>query len=365
MAFPVPCWGWTPNGRPRLETPASIPTASPTRSRPSTPCTTWGCRLRCGAAPFYNPDARSYRAVIDQDFAIKRAGGGPYIGHWWEGDAIFLDVTNPDALRWHLDRYHTLVETLGIDGFKFDAGEGMFYDIPDTVRHDPGPPNHVNQIYIEGIAARYPWSDIRSGWNNQAQPMLFRQWDKASTWGFDNGLASCITQAMTLNLLGYPYSFADMIGGNNYDYGGQRVTAELLIRWTQAVAAMPIIQFSLAPWDYGEDCARICARYARLHGELAPRNRALAAQQVPIVRPLWWLAPTDTAALTCDDEYLIGDNLLVAPVIEEGARTRDIYLPPGEWRSYWDHAERHTGGAWLHDYPAPLDVLPLFERIAP
>jgi alpha-glucosidase (family GH31 glycosyl hydrolase) len=212
-------------------------------------------------------------------------------------------------------------------------------------------------------AARYfPWSDTRSGWRNQAAPMLFRQWDKSSAWGFDNGLASCITQALTLNLLGYSFSFPDMVGGNLY--GSQIVTAELMIRWAQAVAPMPLIQFSLAPWDYGEECARLCARYSRLHEELAARNIALARQRAPIVRPVWWIAPQDEAALTCDDAYLIGDDLLVAPVITEGARQRDIYLPPGQWRSYWHHGEVHQGGAWLHAYPAPLDTLPLFERVA-
>jgi alpha-glucosidase (family GH31 glycosyl hydrolase) len=188
--------------------------------------------------------------------------------------------------------------------------------------------------------------------------MLFRQWDKSSGWGFDNGLASVITGAITLNLLGYPHSFPDMIGGNKY--GDQQVTAELLIRWTQAVAPMPIIQFSLAPWEYGEECAKLCARYARLHDELAPRCHEIYGE--PIVRPLWWAAPQDEIAQICDDQYLVGDNLLVAPIIKEGSVSRDIYFPSGPWRSYWNHAEVHSGG-WVKNYPAPLDTLPLFERI--
>ena len=69
---------------------------------------------------------------------------------------------------------------------------------------------------LQHVAARYPGSDTRSAWWNQGAPMIFRQWDKTTVWGYDNGLASCITQGLTLNMLGYPYHFPDMIGGNAY-----------------------------------------------------------------------------------------------------------------------------------------------------
>lgn len=311
------------------------------------------------AIPFFHPQTEHYQTALERGYTLKRRDNSPYIRDWWEGQAALLDVTSRKAMRWHLDNLQALAEAVGVDGFKFDAGEAMFYAMRDVqlAAH----PNQANRLYIEQIAKRFAWSDVRSGWRNQAQPMLFRQWDKSTGWGFDNGLASCITGAITLNLLGYRFSFPDMIGGNLY--GSQAITAELLIRWTQAVAPMPIIQFSLAPWDYGEECANLCARYARFHSELSARTRQIASEPTPIVRPLWWIAPTDEAALVCNDSYLIGDDLLVAPIIEEGARARDIYLPNGRWRSYWNGEEIHEGGVWLRDYPAPLDVLPLFERV--
>lgn len=322
----------------------------------------YGIHVTLWCIPFYTTTSEHFHTAIEKGYAIKQADGIPFITAWWdEGDIVLLDVTNPDAATWHLDNLQQLADETGVDGFKFDAGEGWFYSNPDLVFHEKMPPNGVNQCYIEQAAKRFAWSDVRSGWRSQHQPMLFRQWDKSTLWGHDNGLASVIPQAMTLNLLGYPYSFPDMIGGNKYgELQEQTLNAELLIRWTQAVAPMPIIQFSLAPWEQGEECAAICARYARLHGELAPRNMQVKG---PIVRPLWWVAPYDEAALVCDDQYLIGDDLLVAPVLKQGAVSRHIYLPEGQWRSYWDKNETHQGGQWLEDYPAPLDVLPLFERV--
>lgn len=320
-----------------------------------------GLHVTLWCVPFFMESSAHFKPALELEYVIQNPDGSPYIGTWWEGKAAFLDVTNPTAMQWHLDNLNTLATIVNLDGFKFDAGEAMFYDIPNTTRHHQGAANYATRHYIENAAKRFAWSDSRSGWFTQAQPMLFRQWDKSTRWGFDNGLASVITQAITLNLLGYPYSFADMIGGNQY--GEDVPTAELLIRWAQAVAPMPIIQFSIAPWEHGEECAQICARYAQLHHDLAGLNKSLASKQVPIIRPLWWIAPHDEAALVCDDQYLIGDELLVAPVIQDGARQRDIYLPAGTWASYWNQAEKHQGGQWLRNYPTPLDVLPLFVKV--
>lgn len=322
-----------------------------------------GIKVTLWCMPFVREDSEHFEAAKARGYLIKEAGSdNPHIGVWWEGLAGLLDVTNPDVLAWHLDNLQRLAAQYGIDGFKFDAGEGMFYNLPGTRRHDARPLNRsATHTYVQHVSARYPGSDTRSAWWNQGAPMIFRQWDKTTVWGYDNGLASCITQGLTLNMLGYPYHFPDMIGGN--EYYEEPIDAELMIRWTQAVAPMPIIQFSIAPWRFGDECAAECARFARLHGELAPRHVANAAAGGPLLRPLWWLENSE-AAFTCADEYLVGDDLLVAPVIEKGAVSRDVYLPAGTWRSYWDASEVHAGGGWLRDYPAPLDVLPLFERVA-
>lgn len=322
-----------------------------------------GIKLTLWTAPYIEEASENFKPGAEGGYFITDAQGQPFIGPWWGGQAAFVDPSRAESMGWYMGNFRRdAVDRYGLHGLKIDGGEAMFYAQEGMAIPGGQAINRLNQLYVRHAARHFPWSDTRSGWRNQAEPMLFRQWDKASQWGFDNGLASCLAQAMMLNLLGYPYSFPDMIGGNLY--GEQIMTAELMSRWTQAVAPMPIIQFSVAPWDYGEECTALCARYARLHEELAGRNSALARQRVPIVRPLWWLAPEDEAALSCADEYLIGDDLLVAPVIQEGARSRAIYLPPGTWRSYWDHAEVHQGASWLGDYPAPLDVLPLFERVA-
>jgi alpha-glucosidase (family GH31 glycosyl hydrolase) len=164
-------------------------------------------------------------------------------------------------------------------------------------------------------------------------------------------------------MIGYPFILPDMIGGNTYE---NQPDAELMIRWTQLNALLPAMQFSLAPWKFGEECAAICRQYADLHTQFAPQIIALAKEATqtgaPIIRPIWWLGADDEQALVCDDEFLLGDDVLVAPVLQPAARTRDIYLPKGTWRDYWNN-EIFEGGRVISAYPAPLEKLPIFLKM--
>ncbi|HEY0604995.1 MAG TPA: hypothetical protein VGD58_18905, partial [Herpetosiphonaceae bacterium] len=164
--------------------------------------------------------------------------------------------------------------------------------------------------------------------------------------------------------IGYPFVLPDMIGGNAY--GGELPDRELMIRWTQVTALLPAMQFSIPPWLYDADTDAICRRYAVLHNEIAPYIQLLVAQTMrdgtPIVQPLFWHSPSDETALLVDDQFLLGDLLLVAPILAPGRTERNIYLPAGRWRDRWN-GSTFDGPLWLNDYAAPLDTLPLFERL--
>jgi alpha-glucosidase (family GH31 glycosyl hydrolase) len=126
---------------------------------------------------------------------------------------------------------------------------------------------------------------------------------------------------------------------------------------------MQIMQFSIPPWEFGEECNRICRRYAQLHLELTPMLHKAANKSIetgaPVIRPVSWLAPQDERALLCDDQFLVGNGILVAPVVEKGMRKRNVFLPPGNWTDYWTN-QRYQGSTVLEDYPASLDILPIF-----
>ncbi|MCX9155413.1 glycoside hydrolase family 31 protein [Niveibacterium sp. 24ML] len=292
---------------------------------------------------------------------VRHPDGTPYRVRWWQGEAALLDLTNPAARDWWADKLRSLQHATGIAGYKFDAGEANFLPA-DAVTHTPIERSEYSRLWAEFAAEHFPYGEARCGWRGQRNAILYRQWDKFSTWGEDNGLASVVTQALALGLVGYPFVLPDMVGGNAY---GNTVSPELMIRWTQACAPMLAIQFSIPPWELGAEVDAICRRYTELHVALAPRRIAAARQATvdgtPPIRPMIWAAPERAEAAGIADQYLLGEDLLVAPVLAEGLRARDIWLPPGQWRDYWGGAV-YPGG-WLTAWPAALDVLPLFVRV--
>lgn len=319
-----------------------------------------GFELTLWNVPFFNKASANFsRAIADNVVLTNIKDNSPYLGKWWEGEALFLDLTNPEAVEWHFRNLSSLAEKYGIDGFKFDAGEAGFYTDPSLIGHRTVLPQSAGSNYIKQIASTYPWSDTRTAWRTQKERVLLRQWDKSTKWGPDNGLLSCITQSIALNLLGYRFNFPDMIGGN--EYGEEKADAELMIRWTQAVCTFPVIQYSIPPWRFGEECSEICLRYMHLHKTLAPLHLKQANTNEPLVAPLWWIAPDDEDAYLIEDQFIVCGNLLVAPVVEKGARERNIYLPAGMWRNYWQKNQLLKGPVILEGYSANLDQLPLFE----
>jgi alpha-glucosidase (family GH31 glycosyl hydrolase) len=306
--------------------------------------------------------SQAFAEGAKNDWLVKNQQGEPYLAAWWQGNGGLLDVTNPLAVEWFFRRLKQLQARTGCDGFKFDAGEACFLP-QDAVTHQKIHPNQYTQMYVDAVAKHYGLTEVRSGWKNQTAPIFFRQWDKTTSWGLDNGLHSLLTGALAMSLAGYPFILPDMVGGNEYE---EKADAEMMIRWTQLNALLPAMQFSLAPWDYGNESLEICRRYANLHFEFSEKIIQVAKESAqngqPTIRPIFWLDANDENALTCDDEFLLGDDILVAPVVTQNTRARNIYLPKGIWKEYWT-GEVYAGSRWLMDYPVQLEALPIFERV--
>lgn len=374
-----------------------------------------GFKVTLWVMPFFHPYSKSGEEAAERGFVVQTAAGEPYRIEWWQGAGYLLDVTHPEALAWQQERLDKFRQQYQLDGYKFDAGEAKFVPADGVFHQALASPNEYTHHYINWIAANNRFCEVRSGWKNQACPIFFRLWDIWSTWGYDNGLRSIIPSTLSMSLSGYPFVFPDMIGGNAYfRFPTNRIliwiiqkilipilenrlkkssthpdeetlglsdvpailekstsfgypTPELMIRWAQANTFLQVMQFSLAPWDFGEEAARICLQYANLHLEFVPLLEKFARQAVetgePVIRPVFWLAPKDERALVCDDQFLVGDEILVAPVLRPKQRLREIYFPPGTWKAYWSD-QIIQGPAIIKNHPAPLDQLPFFIRIS-
>ena len=158
------------------------------------------------------------------------------------------------------------------------------------------------------------------------------------------------------------------VGGNGY---GLTITQtrlpeqELYIRWLQLNILLPAIQFSFPPWLYKDEQVIRIARHCLNIRHQFRSNLVAAAQQsvangIPMIRPLWFVDPHDIYAQLCDTEYMLGDDLLVAPVLDEGVRNWRIYLPQGHWKLISN--EHIYEGTQFHVLPVTIEDIPIFER---
>jgi alpha-D-xyloside xylohydrolase len=199
----------------------------------------------------------------------------------------------------------------------------------------------------------------RAGWaGSQRHPV---HWSGDGVARFED-LACVLRATLSIGLSGFPFYSHD-IGG----FSGLP-DAELYVRWAQLGLLSSHARAHgvppREPWEFGARAEAIVRRYVELRYRLLPYLWTEAARcgetSLPMVRALLVEWPDDPVAHDVDDQYLLGDRLLVAPILEEGATSRRVYLPEGTWVDWWTGAE-HAGRRWI-DVPAPLDTLPLFLR---
>ncbi|XP_057372341.1 myogenesis-regulating glycosidase-like [Daphnia carinata] len=329
-----------------------------------------GFRVTLWIHPFINVECASFSEASAH--VVSDANGLPALTSWWQGNlAGYFDFTRPSSGDWWSARIFKLKTDFGFDGFKIDAGETNWlpsgFDFSSRLPTN-ATPNGYSTAYVRTMERFGGMTEVRTGWAAQDVPIFTRMLDKSTAWGKANGLATLIPTLLQFGLEGYPFVLPDMIGGNGYNT--VLPDRELFIRWMQANVFMPTMQFSYTPWDYDLEVIDIALKMTSLHYQYSGLIVTLARQAMtngyPINRPLWWIDPTDPVAQTIDSEYLLGDDVLVAPVLQTGAVTKDIYLPKGVWRDEADPSHPvYTGPMWLYSYPAPLDILPYFTRVSP
>ncbi|KAK9870228.1 hypothetical protein WA026_006312 [Henosepilachna vigintioctopunctata] len=321
-----------------------------------------------------DPSIRKYRCSVPvtegfvNDYFVNSTTGNATT-FWWNGNSSYvIDFTKPSAAEWFKRRLNKIQEDYKIDGFKCDAGESDWLPMNHTFhgKYDDTP-RAFTRLYMNACNQLGKLVEVRSTWRTQELTVFVRMLDKDSVWGNRNGLRSLVHSLLQFNMIGYPYVLPDLVGGNGYN--NTLPSPELLVRWTQANTFMPSIQFSFLPWeldDEGFDTTEIVRKFVDLHekysADIIDAMRQSVEAGIPTNPPIWWIDPTDPVALSVEDEFLLGEKILVAPILEEGALSRDVYLPNGRWQD-GNTGAIIEGRRTLKDYPAPIDVLPYFIRL--
>jgi alpha-glucosidase len=324
-----------------------------------------------------------YESGSGEEAFVRDAAGRLVKGVVWPGEVVYPDFTDPRVRRWWGGLYEERLAQ-GFAGFWHDMNEPVSFTafgentLPRSARHAlegrGGDHREAHNVYglcmaraaHEGLRRlvphERPFLFSRSGWAGLQRYGGTWSGDVATGWP---GLRASLALVLGLGLCGIPYSGPD-VGG----FDGAP-SPELYLRWFQLAAYLPLFRTHASlragrrePWEFGDEVlehARVALVERR---RLLPYFVTLAHMArrtgAPYVRPLWWGTPEDRALRDCEDAFLLGDSLLVAPVLEPGARRRTVFLPRGRW--YDTTTEEAYQGPGHVRIDAPLGRIPVLAR---
>ena len=325
-------------------------------------------------------------SVPDQEgLTVRQANGQTYLTTGTTAQKIaLLDFTNPSAVRFW-QREVAKVLDLGFDGFMQDFGEEVLHDMHF---HDgeTGVTMHNRYLvlfmqatraeitaYERSHGGRELWFFSRAGYSGTPGSAAYEggnfPGDEATNWGQASGLASSAPDMLS-RAVGGAFGYGTDIGGY-YDYTTPPTTKELFLRWAEWAALSPIFRLhgsgrsgTHAPWTYDRQTVVAYRALSVLHKRAVPLILRLWRQAdrtgIPPTRPLWLEFPGDRRAAAQQQEWTLGDDILVAPVVIKGATSRSVYFPAGCWRDPQTHlTERGPRSATVS---APLTRLLYFFR---
>ncbi len=356
-----------------------------------------GVKLMVSVWPTVNPASENYAEMEDLGLLVANERGiGVQLPIWDRGSAgsalaSFYDATNPRARAYIWNKVKEGYYKYGIRTWWLDACEPeMRPEQPENLRYYLGPGAEAGNIYpmlhakgfYDGMRAegeKEILSLCRSAWvGSQRYGALVWSGDIDSTF---EDLRRQIPAGLNIGLSGIPWWTTDIGGFKNGDITSPSFR-ELIIRWFQFGVFCPVFRLhgirephamegaeqtgaANEVWSFGDEQYEIIRRLLFLRERLRPyvmeQMRAAHETGLPPMRPLFLNFPADPASWEVEDQFLFGDDILVAPVVVEGARERQVYLPAGTaWRDAWTGAD-HAGGQWI-TAPAPLDTIPVFLR---
>jgi len=324
-------------------------------------------------APFVTMDSMPYRNLRANDGILKdsrlRNSGNGYQGlpvAWWDGLSAVYDPTSPYGRKWCRDTMKRIMSDYGVEGFFFDGGGPHEFPPGDYIACDnAAQPTDLTRAF-QMMALEVPFGECREAWKMGGLPLMQTLRDKAPKW---SEMRRCVTDMIAAGQLGYPFVVADLVGGGTCGNDGGGVHGldwkdELFIRHLQIECLSPMLMFSGSPWRVlSPEAQEIVREMISLRACFAPRIEALADEcgrtGIPMLRSMDFQFPGNGYELVLD-QFMMGEDLLVAPVVTGGVTSRKVVIPEGTWRA--DDGTLVVGPQTV-EVATPLARLPYFERV--
>ena len=327
--------------------------------------------------PFLAVEKEMYAYASAHGYCVKDRGGKDYMVTITTFPAAMVDFTNPDAYAWIKKIIRENMIGLGLDGWMADFAEYLPTDCVLSSGEDPEKihnrwPAIWAKINSEAIAECGREKDIffftRAGSSGTVRysPMMWNG-DQHVDWSADDGLPSVIPATLSLSMSGFGITHSDA-GGYTTIMKMNR-TRELLMRWLEMDVFSPLLRThegnqpeKNVQFDADGELLHFTARMSRCHEILKPYLAECVREETlhgtPVMRPLFYHYE-ESAAMDEAYEYLLGRDILAAPVLTEGAQSRRVYLPDDRWIHLWS-GEEYGGG--FAEVKAPCGYPPVFIR---
>ncbi len=325
-----------------------------------------------------DPGYSIYDTGLEKGYFATTPEGEVYVNAVWPGDAVYPDFGSQKVRDWWGQNQKYLLEK-GVRGVWNDMNEPASFrgelpqDVVFTDEDEKADHARMHNLYGHNMAkatyrglkeldGRRPFVITRACYAGTQKYSTAWTGDNHSLWAH---LQMAIPQLCNLGLSGMTFVGTD-VGGFGSD-----CTKELLCRWVEAGCFSPLFRNHSAmgtryqePWQFDEETVEIYRKAVQLRYHLLPYYYDLffAGEKtgMPIMRPLVLHYEKDRVARSCNSEFLVGDRLLAAPVVNQGEREKMVYLPVGKWYDYWTGEELEGGRYILRD--APLDTCPLYVK---
>lgn len=336
-----------------------------------------GFKVAVTIRPFVSTFSSTYKTGLE--LQVPPSKSQPFGGAWMaqpygEGapalisfnqdhSMVLADVTSTDVSHWLTQRMHNLVTNHDLDGIFIESA---------TVDHLPRyysthnvlpDPSRLSALFLETARGVTKVIGTTSATQMPRIPTFVAVPWLPSSW---EGLNELVPLVLTLGVTGYPFLMTPPVGGF-MNSTREKPDKELFIRWLQVNTFLPVVQFATLPSFYGSQVQQMTSELTRLRKNLVlPLLDKYGGDSVisglPIIRPLWMLDPFDKELLEIDNEFCVGSDLLVAPILQKNRTDREIYLPKGVWKDGIDDSLR-KGGRYIHHHKVQLNQIAYFIRM--